>query len=224
MLGYCGVKIWRECRAWRKFARTHRELTFQHKHVANMPRAAQDHIERHEPALQELGFTPEGTYLLKPHPLPIYGKCFISQEGESVVDVSLVGDDSAYSFTSILENGHVLESACANTITATDQINESGRFTADMVERNSHEDCVPKLYQRHRESLSKLEQRFGCATLHFSADQVKAVLSYANLVFGEVRFAVGELDAPPRPPVCPEGRAKSVSQRQTASLARTTSG
>jgi len=223
-LVYCCVNGWREHRAWRKFARTHREVTFDRRHVANMPRAAQDHIERHEPILQEFGFSPEGSYLLKPEPLPIYTKYFISQEGEAVVDVSLIGDSTSYSFTSILENGHVLQTACAEAIAPMDDFNESGRFTGHMVARNSDQDCVSTLYQRHRETLSELEREFGCETLHFRMDQVQAVMRYVNLVFGEVKFALGKLNAPPPPSVCPDGRAKSVSQRQAAIPAQTTTG
>jgi len=215
---YCLVAAWRERRAWRAFSRVHREVVCEPMHLVNMPAAAAEHIEWHETLLAELGFDPVGSFLLKPEPLPIYSKCFISADGETVADVSLIGNQAAHSFSSILENGHVLETACLDSASDTERINESGLFTANMVQRDSLTDGTRELYRRHRETLGELEQQFDCRTLHFDCGQVTSVMGYANEVFGEVKFTLGELDAPPLPAVCPTGVARRATVAADSTL------
>jgi hypothetical protein len=219
----CCIAARREHKKWCELSRKHREMMFLRMHLLSMPQAAQDHIKRHQAVLRELGFESEGTYLLKPDPLPIYSEVFLSPEGESVAEVALIDDATSVSFTSVLENGHVLEWACSQVTMPTDKINASGRYTAHMVEQKSSLVNVPDLYRDHRETLARLEERFGCRALCVGIDQVKAVENYGNQVFGEVLFALGELDDPPRSPPLPNGRPQPVQPGPYACMVQTTS-
>jgi hypothetical protein len=211
ILAYCWFKLHQNRRAWRTFRRTHREKLFRFVHPVNMPVAAREHIEHLDPEFERLGFSAEGTYLLKPEPFAIHSKLLLSPEGESISDVSLLSETTAYSFTSVFEDGHVLETACTESVSPTDRINSSGRFSANLIDREPTHDSVAEVYQVHCEKVAELECRLGCCVLHFTSEQVKEVMTYANRVFGEVRFALGELDAPPEPAVCPNGSVPPVS-------------
>ena len=114
-------------------------------------------MERAQPVLEELGFTVEGTYLLKPEPLPIYAMCLRSANGESIADVSLIGDQCAYSFSSFLENGHVLESAHCESPSDVDKINESGLFTANMNSIDLEREAIDESFRNHLRRLDELQ-------------------------------------------------------------------
>lgn len=210
----CLWSVGREYLFWRKFGRTYRETTPEPIHPANVPTPGQEHFERCTPVLLRMGFAAAGTYLLKPEPMSIHAQCLLSQAGETVVDIALIGDSTSVSFVSVLENGNVLETTCsAEPMSDEDlaEINQSGRFTAQMLKGSSETDELAHTYRSHLELLAGLEQRFDCGTLHLALDQVPAVKRYENAVFGEVLFAQGKVDNQPEPPQCPIGIAKRLS-------------
>jgi hypothetical protein len=214
---YAAHCLWaavRESSEWRKFGRTFRETTPEPVHPANVPAAAQEHIERCSPVLVLLGFVPAGTYRLKPEPLQIYAQCLLSRTGETVADISLIGDSTSVSFVSVLENGHVLETSCSGEPLSDEElrpINESGRYTSQMFPGGSGSGELEFTYRSHLETLARLENHFGCGTLHLASDQVPVLKRYENSVFGEVLFDQGKVDNRPQPPQIPLGVAKRIS-------------
>src|SRR5262245_42076533 len=205
---------WLACRAWEKFGRTHREVLLEPIHPANIPQDGQEHIDRCSPNLQRLDFRPQGAYLYKPEPFPIYSQFLLSQDGETVVDVSLIDDMPSVSFVSVLANGHVLETGCCTAAMSdedTAEINSSGRFTARMIEPQDDEDFLPRAYRSHLDALAQLEQQSGTETLHLPPDQVLTLKRYENFIFGDVLFSLGKLDNRPQSVPCPTGAARPVS-------------
>lgn len=221
ILAHCFWTCWMEERAsrkfWRKFRRTHRLVEFERLHPANLPRAAQEHIERHSPVLQGQGFIPAGVCRLKPDPVAIYAQCLLSREGETVADIALIDDNPTVSFVSILENGHVLETGCSPAVLSDDdleQINRSGRFTAQMLQWGSDETILAGAYQRHLELLAELEHRYECGTLHVAADQIPDVKRYENVVFGNVGFELGKFDNRLEMLPCPIAPVRRISSEE----------
>jgi hypothetical protein len=205
---------WLACRAWQKFGRTHRAVLLEPIHPANIPQEGQDHIDRCSPILQRLDFSPQGAYLYKPEPFPIYSQYLLSREGETVVDVSLIDDMPSVSFVSVLANGHVLETGCCTAPMSeedTEFINNSGRFTAHMIEPTEDPDFLERAYHSHLRLLADLQQRFGCGTLHLPPDQLLGLKRYENFVFGDVLFDHGKRDNRPQSFPCPAGASRLVS-------------
>jgi len=161
-----------------------------------------------------LKFILAGTYLYKPEPLATYIQCLLSAAGETVADIALIDDACSVSFVSVLANGHVLETSCSadplpDEVIA--EINESGRFTTQMLTGEFNTDELARTYRRHLELLAQLEQRFDCGTLHLPLDQVPALKRYENAVFGEVLFSQGKVDNQPPPPQPPIGITRRIS-------------
>jgi hypothetical protein len=203
-------------RAWRKLQRTFREALVVPISSGHVPQAGQDYFDRRSPELASLGFQPTGTYLYKPKPLASYLRCFLSQAGETVADLALIGDNLAFSFTSILENGQVLETSCSNGTLDADlaaAINRSGRYTVQDSDAQFETADIATVFRKHLEKLCALEKAFACGTLHVSAEEVPVVKRYENAAFGEILYALKKFDNQPRTPDRPIGICKWVSHR-----------
>lgn len=109
---------------------------------------------------EALGFSRAGTYLYKPKPFAIYCATMLSHNGKTIADISDLDGEAAHSFTSVLADGQVLETACCLWAGSMEQINDSRRVHADMVKRGGECDHPDMLYLRHCRTLTELGGRY----------------------------------------------------------------
>ncbi len=207
---HCFLKCRKEIRQWKQFLRVHRPHLFEPKHSANMPLELQEFIELQAPEMEKLGMVNLGDFLLKPEPLVLQGRCFMTTHGESFGTILLIDDQLAISITSILENGRFIET-CSTEFSEelTERFNSTDRFAAKSVPNGT----LSEIYKRHRQIVAEYERNDDCGTLVFGHDQIQQVMHYENTVFGEVKFEWGELDAPPeRNSIVPVGDVISIDQ------------
>jgi hypothetical protein len=206
VIGYCLLQCYREARAWRKFSRTHRDHVFERMHPVNLPKSARDYITEQMRALESLGFADLGTYLLKPEPLVIHGRCFQSCEGTVVAVLMHMSEENNFSLTTVFENGHVLETSSIESSSELERVNQSGRFHAVFAGDIPFEEAL----DRHLETVAELEQRHETVRLAFTPTQFQEVMHYENRLFGEWLYETGRLDAPPPPTIRPNGTAETA--------------
>ena len=222
ILVHCAWKGWRESRSasreWQKFRRTFRPIEFEALHPANLPADVQQHFEKCSPILAGLGFVPVVTCRLKPEPRPLLALLLLGREGAVQAEASWIFGTPAAAFVSVLEDGHVLETACVATSlpqTEIDAINRSGTFSTQMFAAGeggniADEAFLAAAYRGHLQLLAELENRLGCGTLHLAADQIPDLKRYENAVFGELKFVRGKVDNRPQPQPCPKGIARRI--------------
>jgi hypothetical protein len=215
----CWSASWSERREWEKFRRTFRPTEFEALHPANLPTEAQKHFEQCALIFKELGFVPVVTCRVKPEPRPVLALCLLGQEGAVQAEACWIWGTPGASFISVLEDGHVLDTACVEESLPPDEIdaiNRSGCFTTQMFEVGAggniaDEAFLLAAYRSHLERLAELEERLGCGTLHLSAEQIPDLKRYENAVFGQLKFDRGKFDNRPQPQPCPQGIARRIN-------------
>jgi hypothetical protein len=199
----CYFQVRLQRKAWKKFRRTHRRMLFEPVLDHDLPDAARRHFELYHPLFVSMNFQCAGTYLLKPEPFTIYATVLLGQSGETIAQIEYLDGELAYSFTSVLADGQVLETACAESVVPMDHINASQQYFAVMTERGGQHDKPGALLQLHNNKLIELEDTCGSSRRAFTLDQVRDVIRYANDLFGCVKYELGELDGPRPIPILP---------------------
>jgi hypothetical protein len=208
VIGYCVFQGYREARFWKKFSRRHRELIFERIHPVNLPKTAHSYLANQMPELECLGFVDLGTYLLKPEPLVIYGRTFQSCEGTVVAVLMHMMEENSYTFTTVFENGHVLETSSIVPSPELEHVNQSHRYHAVFAGDLSLADGL----ERHVDAVAGIERDYTTLRLAFTPRQVQDVMHYENRSFGQWLYESGQLDAPPEPAVCPIGTVVAAHQ------------
>src|SRR5262249_27673842 len=94
----------------RQVLATVREYEFIPVNVESLTDATQQQFERHTPAMLELCFVPLGDFRMKPQPVEVHNRFFLSPEGDILGDISAVLEKGGVSFISVLADG-----TCINT-------------------------------------------------------------------------------------------------------------
>jgi hypothetical protein len=136
LYAYGAWKCWRENREDERFRRTYRPVEFLPLNRADLPEEARDHLDQCTPLIERLGFGSVVTWQLKPPPKPVLARCLLSSDRATVADIAWIFGSPALSFLSVLDGGHVLDTACMECLPPDDiaQINDSGRFTVQWHE------------------------------------------------------------------------------------------
>jgi len=185
----------RMIRRWAK--RTVREQQFLNVNVFKVDAAVRSLWQQHTPALFQLGFELLGDYQMKPEPVLVHDRIFLSDDRQTFADICHLLDFGAVSFLSILSDGTVVETCgCANphpqwAMTPLDQLSII---------------CLPdaSIEELHRHHLLALGERSAAgdaSILRFTPQQLRPVFVYDQCIYYRWRYRNGDL---PKRPVEPD--------------------
>lgn len=200
--------------------REYHPATFEEIHEANLPREATEQFALVEPLFLEASFDYQGTYLVKERPFEIHNRCFLSPSGDTIADVSMINGVVSYSLTSILGNGHVIETACFDGDNNFELINESGRFTATGVPWRCDAEAVANLITTHQSKLVHVTRELESECRCFGFGNLRDAMRYAHYVMDDIRFELGDLSTGPEQIDCPDGSGRQDDHDRMDSAAR----
>jgi hypothetical protein len=180
----------------RQVLSTVREYEFIPVQAEALAENTRQQFDRHTPAMLELGFVPQGDFRMKPQPVEVHNRFFLSPGGDIVGSISALLDKGGVSFISVLADGVCINTTSSKnprpdrTVEETDQL---------LLTYAGHDDAA-ELYCLHQAILNAVVQGRDVEALHFSTDQLRDVMVYDQRLFNRWRFRHGDFaTAPPAP-------------------------
>jgi hypothetical protein len=183
-------------RVLQRINRTVREYQFIPVDVAAEDEVVRERFERLTPPLEELGFEQIGDFRMKPEPVVVHDRIFLSANGQSLAVICSLLRTGVVSYMSVLEDG---------TVVHTSQVHnphpERTFEPADQLCLYYRPGWHPiNLYREHQEALDTIAGRQGARPLKLHRDQYRALMVYDQRIFNRWRQRHGHLDGESPPP------------------------
>jgi hypothetical protein len=186
----------REVRTLRRINRTVREYQFIPVDVAEVDEVVRERFERLTPPLEELGFERIGDFRMKPEPVVVHDRIFLSADGETLAVICSLLRAGVVSYLSVLEDG-----TCVHTCQVHNPHPERTFEPADQLGLQYRPGRHPiNLYREHQEALRAAAERQGSRPLQLRRDQYRAIMVYDQRIFNRWRHRHGNLDVDPPAP------------------------
>jgi hypothetical protein len=192
----CILKGTLRLRMLRRIGRTFRRYQFVPVDSRLVAESIGDLFETHTPPLLQLGFIFLGDYRLKPKPVEMHNRLFLSADGDILATICCVLNGGAVAFISVLENG-----TCVHTTSVKNPRPERACEPADQLCMSYVPGIsVEELYDRHQHVLRQCSASSASGVLRFGEAQFREVMVYDQSIFNRWRFRHGALDNEPPAP------------------------
>jgi hypothetical protein len=198
LAGMCGVVVARSRRRaeLRQVLNTVREYEFVPVNVESLAETTRRQFERHTPAMLELGFVLQGDFRMKPQPVEVHNRFFLSPNGDILGSISALLDKGGVSFISVLADG-----VCINTTSSKNpRPDRPLEETDQLLLTYGGNDNAIELYCLHRAILNAVVQGRDAEALRFSGDQLRDLMVYDQRLFNRWRFRHGDFKTEPPAP------------------------
>jgi hypothetical protein len=195
LVGACRVYAARQRRRaeLRQVLKTVREYEFIPAQVETLADTTRRQFERHTPAMQQLGFVPLGDFRMKPQPVEVHNRFFLSPEREILGSISALLDKGGVTFISVLADG-----VCINTTSAKNpRPDRTLEETDQLLLTYAGNDNALELYNLHQAILDAVVQGRGAEALRFASDQLRDLMVYDQRLFNQWRFRHGDFATQP---------------------------
>lgn len=180
----------------RRINRTVREYEFVRVNVLHLEEWIRQHFETLTGPLIRLGFDLIGDFRMKPEPVEVHDRVFISAAGDVIADICALLGEGNVSFISVLEDG-----TCVQTTSVDNPHPDRTIEPADQLHLTYLPDVpMDEAHRRHLDTLGELAARNGTGVLRFSRDQFRAVFVYDQRMFNRWRYRHGGFDREPPAP------------------------
>jgi hypothetical protein len=183
-------------RQLRRVARTYRNYEFIPVDIASLEESVRERIEAQTPALVDLGFRRLGDFRMKPEPVVVHDRFFLSADGETVADICAVLSGGGVSLISVLEDGTVVHTTSVQNPHPERTLEPADRLWISYVPDAS----VSYLHFHHVNAVRDLCAGTGSKAMRFRDDQLRAVLVYDQRIFCRWRYRYDGLDEEPPAP------------------------
>jgi hypothetical protein len=192
----CTLKSSARLRQLRRVQRTYRNYEFVPVDVCSLEESVRGRFETHTPALLQLGFKHLGDFRMKPEPVVVHDRFFLSADGEAVADICAVLSGGGESFISVLDNGTVVHTTTANNPHPERTLEPADQLWISYLPEAS----LSYLHFHHLNAVRDLCTGTRSKATRFRDDQFRAVLIYDQRIFCRWRSRYGGFDeAPPAP-------------------------
>jgi hypothetical protein len=195
--------VWATWRACRQERRRRQEIQIacrqfrEYEFVPVDSQAVAAHVrrwfEKHTPALAQLGYELLGDYRLKPAPLDVCTRLFLSPDGDTLASVCTVLKSGGVELLSVLADGTCVDTASVDNPHPERTLEPADRLCVTYLPGASVQD----LHRRHATTVRELSARHGTSVLRFWSDQFREVAVYFQRLFCRWQFRHGHLDAEP---------------------------
>jgi hypothetical protein len=183
-------------RTLRRIQRTVREYEFRPVKPWSLDRPVRGRLDALTPPLVELGFQPLGDFRMKPQPVVVHGRYFLSADGRTVAGICSILEAGVVSFISVLEDG-----TCVHTSGTRNPHPERALEPTDRLALSYLPGRHPtNLYREHLEAVRGAAERSGSRVLELRPNQFRAVMVYDQRLFNRWRYRHGGLDREPPAP------------------------
>jgi hypothetical protein len=177
----------------RQVLKTVREYEFIPVKADTLAETTRRQFERHTPTMQQLGFVPLGDFRMKPQPVEVHNRFFLSPDGDVLGSMSALLDKGGVTFISVLADG-----VCINTTSAKNpRPDRTLEETDQLLLTYASNDNALELYELHQAILDAVVQGRGAETLRFASDQLRDLMVYDQRLFNRWRFRHGDFAAAP---------------------------
>jgi hypothetical protein len=209
------IKTARQIRVLQRVSRTMREFEFLRVNFLYLEEPVRRHFETHTPPLLQLGFDLIGDFRMKPEPVVVHDRLFLSADGEVFADLCALLDSGAVSLLSILEDG-----TCVHTCSVEDPHPERTFEPADRLCMTYMPDAsVPDLHRHHANILREQMAWKGSPAIRFCREQFREILIYDQNLFNRWLYRHGGLDREP-----PRADLQTLIQPAASSVIQTDRG
>jgi hypothetical protein len=195
-LGYCVVGAYREQQSLERSARTFRAYEFVEVNKLHLDDWVREHFELHTPPLVRLGYDLIGDYRLKPEPIEVYDRFFLSGGGETLASICALLDTSAVCLISVLENGTSVNTCASEDPHPDDLCKPQDQVWTTFLPDASIED----LHYQHQQVLQERCVGEGTRVLRLRKEQFREVVTYDQRIQCRWRFRNGRMDQDPPAP------------------------
>jgi len=180
----------------RQVLNTVREYEFIPVNVESLGDTTRQQFERHTPAMLELGFTAHGDFRMKPQPVEVHNRFFLSPAADILGNISALLDKGGVTFISVLADG-----VCITTTSSRNPRPERTLEEADqLLLTYAGNDNPIELHCLHRAILNAMVQGRDSDALRFSADQILPLMVYDQRLFNRWRHRHGDFATDPPAP------------------------
>ena len=180
----------------KRAVRTFRAYEFVKMNYLYLDAEVRECFALHTPPLLKLQFDLIGDYRLKPEPVEVHDRFFLSADGQTLASICAVVDTGGVSFISVLEDGtSVCTVGCENP--HPERSTEPGDFVWTAYLPGT---SVAELFAHHLKNLQDLCASNQTHVLRFQKEQFREIVTYDQRVQCRWRYRHGGLDQEPPPP------------------------
>jgi hypothetical protein len=216
LVAQCAIQSSPRLRQLRRVARTYRNYEFLAVDISSLEESVRDRFDANTPPLIQLGFKHLGDFRMKPEPVVVHDRFFMSADGEMVADICAVLSGGGTSLISVLEDGTVVHTTSVNNPHPERTLEPADRLWISYLPDAS----VSYIHCHHVNTLRDLCMGTGSKAMRFRDDQLRAVLIYDQRIFCRWRYRYGGLDEQPPAPEIESLRAAPSGVPEDADYAR----
>jgi len=193
------VQCYRDARAeYQYFLELYMEIVLDPIHGANISDELREHFEAHTPSALSNRFDFLGDFYLKPEPYNSKARIFLAYDGDAFLEIGTTMETDYIEIISFLDNGDMISTASCAPISKTELFEQQGvhinaidTFDVEMLLK-SHADFLKQVSATSAD-VRKIDKEIW-----------QDYYRYHNQKFGDARFEIGELKAPPEKVVFPQ--------------------
>lgn len=186
--------------------RLYKEMNLEPLHPSNMPKELGAYIEEHSPAAIAMNFEELGDYWLKDEPYNSKARIFMSQDKTTFCEIGVTFDILYCETISFLEDGSLLSTANCEPFGKPAPREKLGWYINAIDEAD-----MLQVLEAHAEYVDSVMARTNKSVRTMSKSIWKDYYHYHNHKYGQVRFGLGETDAPPEKCVFPNEGQLDIS-------------
>jgi hypothetical protein len=194
LLAYIGR--FRRLRQLRWALKTVREYEFAKVNSLFLAEPIRRQFERHTPALFQLGFELLGDYRMKPQPVEVHDRIFLSADGRTLATICAVANSGGVSFISVLTDGTCVHTSSVKNPRPHRTLEPRDQLCITYLPDTSIEDR----HRHHLDATAKRAAATGSSVLRLKSDQFRELLIYDQRIFNRWRYRHGDLPSEPPAP------------------------
>lgn len=189
------------------------EMSLDPLHSANISDELLEHFETHTPDLMTNGFELLGDFYLKEEPYNSKARLFLGSNQSTFAEIGTTLETQYVELISFFDNG---EYASTCSIYDFDKSKIFGKLGIHVNAAGN--DDIEELLQSHMEFVDSVSEMTGQAVRKMDFPRWKDYYHYHNHKYGQVRFELGEIAAPPESCVFPPASGESQPQSESPTL------
>jgi len=190
------VECKRHLQTLRQVGRSYRPYEFERVNNFLLAKPIREQFELHTPALIKLGYELLADFRMKPEPVEVYDRIFLSSDGAIVAAVTALLGSGAMGLISVLQDGTSVHTTSANNPRPERTLEPADRLSITYLPEAS----VQNLHDHHVNTLRELSASRSTSVMGFRKDQFREVMVYDQLIFCRWRYRHGGLDQEPPTP------------------------
>jgi hypothetical protein len=180
----------------RQCLNTVREYEFTKVNSLHLAEPIRRRFDRFTPDFFQLGFNLIGDYRMKPEPVEVHDRIFLSNDGETLGTICAVLKGGGESMITVLSDGTCVHTTSSKNPKPERTVQPQDQLCITYLPGVSIEDQ----FQQHQATVREQCSLHGTNVVPLHAEQFREVLVYDQRIFNCWRHRLGDLDKPPPMP------------------------